>query len=110
MSYLLIAVPTDKTGKKTRDKLRTAVEKCSHSVSDFKIPALKVGTLDSLMQLSDELLKVDTFGEQVSKKIERCFFDMVANKPKGNPDDEKKHGGLAKKKKKKKMRGNARWN
>lgn len=55
---------------------------------DFKIPKLRVGTLDQLMQLSDELLKVDQHAEQVSKKIERSVYDMIDNKP--VKDDEKK--------------------
>lgn len=88
MSFILISVPTDVNPKATKKKLRTAVEKYSISVMDFKIPKLRVGTLDQLMQLSDELLKVDQHAEQVSKKIERSVYDMIDNKP--VKDDEKK--------------------
>merc|ERR1712130_1032434 len=69
MNYLLISVPTDKTETKTRQKLENAVDKYSNKVTSFKIPALKVGTLDRLMQLSDELQKLDQLGESVVKKL-----------------------------------------
>lgn len=96
MSFILVSVPTDVNPKATKKKLRTAVEKYSISVMDFKIPKLRVGTLDQLMQLSDELLKVDQQAEQVSKKIERSVYDMIDNKP--VKDDEKKNEKSKKKK------------
>jgi len=42
---------------------------------DFNIPKLKVGTLDTLMALSDELAKVDTFVDGVLKKVKRTYID-----------------------------------
>jgi len=42
---------------------------------------LKVGTLDQLMQLSDDLAKVDTQVELITKKIERSYIDLIRNKP-----------------------------
>jgi len=38
---------------------------------------MKVGTLDSLMALSDELVKVDVFVENVVKKTEKTLFDIM---------------------------------
>jgi hypothetical protein len=38
---------------------------------------MKVGTLDSLMALSDELQKVDTFVENVVKKCEKTLTDLL---------------------------------
>jgi len=81
MPFILISVPTDVNPKGTKKKLRIAVERYSVSVMDFKIPKLKIGTIDKLMQLSDELAKVDTQAEQVSKKIERSVYDMIDHKP-----------------------------
>lgn len=40
-------------------------------VSVLEVPMMKVGTLDSLMTLSDELGRVDSFIEGVLKKVER---------------------------------------
>jgi len=47
--------------------------------SEFKLPELKVGTLDSLIQLSDELAKADTYGESVSRKVASYFADILDN-------------------------------
>jgi V-type H+-transporting ATPase subunit C len=41
------------------------------AVHDFAVPAMKVGTLDQLMQLSDEASRADAFAEGVLKKVER---------------------------------------
>lgn len=105
MSYIIIAVPTDKSPKNTKHTLVNAIDKYCLSVSDFKIPKLKIGTLDQLMQLSDDLQRVDVIGEQVVKKIERSFYDMLASKPTQN--EEKKHKD--KKLEKKKKKTNLRW-
>jgi len=95
MNYLLISVPTDKTETKTRQKLENAVDKYSNKVTSFKIPALKVGTLDRLMQLSDELQKLDQLGESVVKKIERSYYEMWDQK---TAIEEQKHKKKDKKK------------
>jgi len=42
---------------------------------EFNIPKLKVGTLDTLMALSDDLAKVDTFVDGVLKKVKRAYID-----------------------------------
>jgi hypothetical protein len=46
---------------------------------DTQIPSksMKVGTLDSLMALSDELQKVDSFVENVVKKCEKTLTDLL---------------------------------
>lgn len=43
----------------------------------FSIPELKVGTLDSLMVLSDDLVKVNSMLEGVVNKIRRQMFDLA---------------------------------
>jgi len=56
-----------------------------HNFSDnynFNIPLdLKVGTLDSLMALSDDLARVDLFVENTTKKIVRQLMEIVEKKP-----------------------------
>ena len=42
----------------------------------FAIPELRVGTLDSLMVLSDDLVKVNALVESVVNKLRRQLFDM----------------------------------
>jgi V-type H+-transporting ATPase subunit C len=42
---------------------------------------LKVGTLDMLMQLSDDLNKVDLYVEQITRKIAKQLFDVMEKKP-----------------------------
>lgn len=44
----------------------------------FSIPELRVGTLDTLMVLSDDLIKVNALLESVVNKIRRQMFDMAA--------------------------------
>ena len=43
------------------------------------IPMLRVGTLDALMALSDELGKSDTAVEVVVRKIQKAFMDLKNN-------------------------------
>jgi len=43
----------------------------------FQVPDLKVGTLDSLMSLSDELHKIDAFVEQAARKVAAMLFDVL---------------------------------
>ena len=43
---------------------------------ELKIPKLKVGTLDSLMSLSDELGKIDTAAEALVRKIKRTYTEL----------------------------------
>jgi hypothetical protein len=43
----------------------------------FEIPELRVGTLDSLMVLSDDLVKVNALVESVVNKIRRQLFEMT---------------------------------
>lgn len=46
----------------------------------FEVPSLTVGTLDTLMNLSDDLGKTDAVMEGIVRKIERCAFDLGALK------------------------------
>jgi len=44
----------------------------------FNVPDLKVGTLDSLMAISDELHKVDSYIEAACRKIASQLFDVAS--------------------------------
>ena len=53
----------------TRDILGL-IKSCNEGISsDFKVPSLKVGTLDELISAGDELLKQDKIVEQIAVKI-----------------------------------------
>ncbi|XP_074099705.1 V-type proton ATPase subunit Vha44 [Cotesia typhae] len=69
--YWLISAPGDKTCQQTWETMNNLTSK-QHSLSanyKFHIPDLKVGTLDQLVGLSDDLGKLDTFVEQVTRKV-----------------------------------------
>jgi hypothetical protein len=78
MSYWLIAVPNERNPSKQLDQLKYETSDLAE-VSSFVVPSkqMKVGTLDSLMALSDELAKVDGFIEGVVKKTEKTLGDLV---------------------------------
>ncbi|KAJ6253524.1 v-type proton atpase subunit c [Anaeramoeba flamelloides] len=50
-------------------------------VSKFKMPHLKIGTIDSLMTLSDDLNKIDNFVYTVSKRIAEQLNNLSRKKP-----------------------------
>lgn len=65
--FWLISAPGDRTPQQTYEKLvntiaRSSVPLCD--ISRFNIPELRVGTLDSLIGLSDELGKLDVYAER----------------------------------------------
>jgi len=76
--YWLISAP------KTREDTFNTLKKKTTDENDystnnyrFQVPELKVGTLDSLMSLSDELHKVDNQVENIVKKIANQLFDLL---------------------------------
>lgn len=74
----LIAVPTDKSATTTQEKLkRSVVDKSLCTLSPFCIPQMKVGTLDSLMAVSDSLQVADAETEILVKKVKKTYIDMV---------------------------------
>ena len=92
-TFWLIAVPKDASSKETssapktskqdeddaaltRRELAFRVAKLAN-MKDFQVPMkLRVGTLDTLMALSDDLSKLDTSAESLHKKILRTWKDL----------------------------------
>jgi V-type H+-transporting ATPase subunit C len=65
------------------DTIKMRCKPLVRHLSPFEIPStLKVGTIDELYGLSDDLIKVDTFIEGVTKKILRQTKDLVAEEAK----------------------------
>ena len=46
----------------------------------FEVPSLTVGTLDTLMTLSDDLVKTDSVVESTVRKIERTTAELFGGK------------------------------
>ncbi|XP_008305164.1 V-type proton ATPase subunit C 1-B [Stegastes partitus] len=76
--FWLISVPLDKTSLTSVEKLKRTVAKTNlASCCKFSIPDLKVGILDSLLSVSDDLSKLDTLTESVIKKTCQCMREVM---------------------------------
>ncbi|XP_014915605.1 V-type proton ATPase subunit C 1-A isoform X2 [Poecilia latipinna] len=77
--FWLISAPGEKTCQQTWDKLMGATTRTNNLSTNhkFSIPDLKVGTLDVLVGLSDELAKLDSFVESVVKKVAQYMADVL---------------------------------
>ncbi|XP_041828096.1 V-type proton ATPase subunit C 1-B isoform X1 [Melanotaenia boesemani] len=76
--FWLISVPLDKTSLTSVEKLKRTITK-THLAScwKFSIPDLKVGVLDSLLSVSEDLSKLDTLTESVIKTTCQCLKEMM---------------------------------
>jgi len=77
--YWLISAPGDKTCQQTWETMNN-LTKFQHNLSDnykFSIPDLKVGTLDQLVGLSDDLGKLDGFVEAVTRKVAAYLGEVL---------------------------------
>jgi len=77
--YWLVSVPGDKTPQQAFETLNNATNKQNNLSSNFKfpIPDLKVGTLDQLVGLSDDLGKLDSYVEGVTRKIAAYLKEVL---------------------------------
>ena len=90
--YWIISVRNeDRSTDQVRQLMRTITDEHGGSSKNypFQIPPLKVGTIDSLMSLSDDLAKQDLFVEQTTKKIERSYVDLYKSEAQSEAKDEK---------------------
>ncbi|XP_053966012.1 V-type proton ATPase subunit C isoform X2 [Anastrepha ludens] len=99
--YWLISAPGDKTCQQTFDTMNNLCSKQNNLCNNYKfhIPDLKVGTLDQLVGLSDDLGKLDTYVEQITRKVaaylgevledqrDKLHENLLANNSPGPPDD-----------------------
>jgi len=78
MDYLLVSVPTHSL-QDAELKSRTMGRGISRN-SVFSVPAsLRVGTLDELVSLSDDLLKIDQFVYSVALKLSSNLGDLLGH-------------------------------
>merc|ERR1711955_170396 len=77
--FWLISAPGDKTCQQTFDKLNEVTHNQNNLSTNWKfgVPDLKVGTLDQLVGLSDDLGKVDSYVEQVTRKLANYLGDVL---------------------------------
>jgi len=77
--FWLVSAPGEKTPQQTWETLNNATAKQSGLSQNFKftIPDLKVGTLDVLVGLSDELAKLDVYTESVTRKVAQYLSDVL---------------------------------
>ncbi|XP_055630972.1 V-type proton ATPase subunit C isoform X2 [Toxorhynchites rutilus septentrionalis] len=77
--YWLISAPGDKTCQQTWETMNNLTNKQNNLCENYKfhIPDLKVGTLDQLVGLSDDLGKLDAYVEQSTRKIAAYLGDVL---------------------------------
>lgn len=77
--YWLISAPGEKTCLQTWQKLEATTGKYPDLCQNyqFNIPDLKVGTLDTLVGLSDDLAKLDQYVESVCLKLANSISDTL---------------------------------
>ncbi|XP_010554131.1 PREDICTED: V-type proton ATPase subunit C-like isoform X2 [Tarenaya hassleriana] len=76
--YWVASLPVKDSASSLWNRLQEQISKHSFDtpVYRFNIPNLRVGTLDSLLTLSDDLLKSNSFVEGVSHKIRRQIEEL----------------------------------
>ncbi|KAI5618836.1 V-type proton ATPase subunit C 1-B-like, partial [Silurus asotus] len=83
--FWLIAVPTDKISSQSLEKLKRATNKASlGNYFRFHIPELKVGSLDVLLSVSDDLSRLDSYTEGVLRKTTQCMADLMEQSESGD--------------------------
>lgn len=77
--YWLISAPGDKTCQQTWETMNNVTSKQNNLCENYKfhIPDLKVGTLDQLVGLSDDLGKLDAFVESITRKVAAYLGDVL---------------------------------
>uniref|UniRef100_V5HKC1 V-type proton ATPase subunit C n=1 Tax=Ixodes ricinus TaxID=34613 RepID=V5HKC1_IXORI len=78
--FWLISAPGEKTCQQTYDKLLSVTSNKQNNLSTcykFHLPDLKVGTLDQLVGLSDDLGKLDTYVESITRKVASYLGDVL---------------------------------
>lgn len=80
--FWMISAPGEKTCQQTWQKLEQTMSKYPDLCQLFKfnIPDLKVGTLDMLVGLGDDLAKLDQYVETVCQKLAQAIADTMESR------------------------------
>ncbi|XP_030167506.1 V-type proton ATPase subunit C 2 isoform X4 [Lynx canadensis] len=96
--FWLISAPGDKENLQALERMNTVTSKSNLSYNTkFPIPDFKVGTLDSLVGLSDELGKLDTFAESLIKRMAQSVVEVMEDSKGKVPENLLANGGLKEK-------------
>eukprot|EP00262_Sarcandra_glabra_P021314 TRINITY_DN8950_c0_g1_i1.p1 TRINITY_DN8950_c0_g1~~TRINITY_DN8950_c0_g1_i1.p1 ORF type:complete len:406 (+),score=62.69 TRINITY_DN8950_c0_g1_i1:90-1220(+) len=76
--YWIVSLPVENSASSLWSRFQESISKHSFDTPlyRFNVPNLRVGTLDSLLALSDDLVKSNSFVEGVSHKIRRQIEDL----------------------------------
>ncbi|KAH9305199.1 hypothetical protein KI387_009603, partial [Taxus chinensis] len=76
--YCLVSLPIQTSASSTWQLLQDGISKNAFDTPTYRfhIPDLRIGTLDSLLSLSDDLVKANSFVEGVTQKIRRQIEDL----------------------------------
>lgn len=76
--YWIVSLPVQSSAPALWDRLRESISKNAFDTTlyRFNTPDLRVGTLDSLLALSDDLVKSNAFIEGISHKIRRQIEEL----------------------------------
>ncbi|XP_058143856.1 V-type proton ATPase subunit C 2 isoform X1 [Dasypus novemcinctus] len=93
--FWLISAPGDKENLQALERMNTVTSKSNLSYNTkFAIPDFKVGTLDSLVGLSDELAKLDTFAESLIKRMAQSVVEVMEDTKEKVQENLLANGGL----------------
>ena len=81
--YWFVCAPDKDTSSRGIQSLQESTKE-NALCSKLKFPDFKVGTLDSLMGLMDELTKLDTSTEGILKKVAQQLADNLRHESEGN--------------------------
>ncbi|XP_069350012.1 V-type proton ATPase subunit C 2 isoform X1 [Eulemur rufifrons] len=96
--FWLISAPGDKENLQALERMNTVTSKSNLSYNTkFAIPDFKVGTLDSLVGLSDELGKLDTFAESLIKRMAQSVAEVMEDSKGKVQENLLANGGLKEK-------------
>ena len=79
----LVSVP--ELGELTRNLQRSGLSE-SVNLCVFNVPELRVGTLDQLISLSDDIIRVESQSEQLAKRLATYVTDILINSNDENRD------------------------
>eukprot|EP00729_Bicosta_minor_P021128 gene21128-6226_t len=76
--FFLVSLPVEGNEEATKRALDSVASREGSPSKPFAIPKdLRVGTLDTLVALSDALVKDDTFGERLTRKLSHTMSNLV---------------------------------
>jgi len=84
MSYFLVAISNGGGAPEQAYRKMQSAGACPEApyaeMFKFEVPSLMVGTLDSLMTLSDELVRTDQIVESIVRKVEKTAIELSGKK------------------------------